>query len=122
MDEAEKLSFQLLPFQLLRFVCDYPGCADRIRAARIVSGRMVPLRPEDSEQEILSYAVHDSPFRLKDVVALVDTLLRGGLLAQTAGPRPALVLTRLGFGALLQLESDDSLALNPKDKEVRDAG
>lgn len=90
---------------LLRLVGERPGQMGRLRAARVIGGWSVPARDDD---EAASLATHVMPidWPLKEVVALVDALIEGCLLAQTAGPRPVLVLTRAGHRALDALQQE----------------
>lgn len=88
---------------LLRLVGDAPGQMGRLRAARAVGGFAIPARDGDEVLELRRYAV-DLGWPLREVVALVDALIAGGLVAQTPGPRPVLALTRPGHRALDALE------------------
>ena len=89
---------------MLRLVCEHPGMLGRLRAARVVGGFKVPEREGGpSAGDLARYTVQVG-LHLKDVVSLVDAMLEGGLLAQTPGLRPTLVLTRGGFRALEALE------------------
>lgn len=88
---------------LLRMVGERPGQMGRLRAARVIGGWSVPTRDDDEAAALATYMmVIDWP--LKEVVALVDALIGGGLIAQTSGPRPVLVLTRAGHRALDALQ------------------
>lgn len=89
---------------LLRIVCDFPGHMGRLRAARIIGGYSVPLREDEDAAELASYAVH-LEWPLREITRLVDSLLSGGFIRQTPGPRPVLVLTRAGFRTLEALEA-----------------
>lgn len=88
---------------LLRLVGEHPGQMGRLRAARLVGGYPVPHRDDQEAIELGRYAVQlDWP--LREITRLVDALISGRLVAQTAGPRPVLVLTRAGFRTLEALE------------------
>ncbi len=88
---------------LLRLVADDPGCHGRVRAARIIGGFSVPYRTDEDAERLASYAVRVQ-WTIREATRLVDAMIDGGLMAQTPGPRPALVLTRPGFRALEALE------------------
>ncbi len=89
---------------LLTLIADMPATHGRIRAARIVSGFPVAVTDDIQAQRLHRHA-HHFPWRLSDTVGLVDALIDGGLLAQSAGPRPTLVLSRAGHHALDALEA-----------------
>jgi len=89
---------------LLRMVGDHPGQMGRMRAARLVGGYRVPHRDERDAEVLGRFAVH-LEWPLREIVRLVDSMIQGGLVTQTVGPRPVLVLTRAGFQALIALES-----------------
>ena len=97
---------------LLRMVGDHPGQMGRLRAARIVGAFAVPFRDEDEADRLAGYAV-DLDWPLRELVRLVDALITGGLVTQTPGPRPVLVLTRPGFRALEALEGLRTLPAEP---------
>ena len=84
---------------ILTFIADHQGQHGRIRTARICMGLAVGM--EGLEQYVVPAA---GQWPIRTSVELVDALLAGGLLEQTAGPRPTLVLTRPGFRALDSLE------------------
>ena len=89
---------------VLRLACDHPGMLGRLRSARVVGGYAVPERDGGpTATDLARYAVRVD-LHLKEIVALVDAMLEGGLLAQTPGVRPTLVLTRSGFRALEAME------------------
>jgi len=89
---------------LLRLVGDHPGQMGRLRAARLVGGYQVPHRDDEEALELGRYAVQlDWP--LREITRLVDALIQGGLVTQTPGQRPVLVLTRAGFRTLEALEA-----------------
>jgi hypothetical protein len=89
---------------ILRMVAEYPGHMGRLRASRIVGGYPVPLRDEEDAGELAAYSV-DLDWPLREITRLVDSLIRGGFIRQTPGPRPVLVLTRAGFRTLEALEA-----------------
>lgn len=89
---------------LLRMVCDHPGSMGRLRAARIIGGYPVPYRDDEDGEQLERYAV-ELDWPLREITRLVDTLISGGLMTQTPGPRPVLVLTRSGFRVLEALEA-----------------
>lgn len=88
---------------LLKLVAEMPATHGRIRAARIVSGFPVAVS-DDLQAQRLTHHAHTFPWRLSDTIALVDALIDGGLLAQSVGTRPTLVLSRAGHHALDALE------------------
>ncbi|MCW2959890.1 MAG: hypothetical protein JWM90_277, partial [Thermoleophilia bacterium] len=99
----EDVSTEAAAHALLRLVADQPGLMGRLRAARIIGGYPVPHRDDAEATTLGRYAIQlDWP--LREIVRLVDALLSGGLIAQTSGPRPVLVLTRAGYAALGVLE------------------
>lgn len=102
-DEAHSLAAEAGAHAVLRLVCDLPGSMGRLRVARVVGGFSVPFREETPPELLARYAV-ELGWPLREVIALVDAMLDGGLLVQTIGARPTLVLTRAGFLALHALE------------------
>jgi hypothetical protein len=89
---------------LLRLVAEHPGMMGRLRAARIVGGYPVPHRDDEAALQLGRYAVQlDWP--LREITRLVDALISGGLVTQTPGPRPVLVITRSGHRTLEALEA-----------------
>ncbi|MCW2955151.1 MAG: hypothetical protein JWO69_20 [Thermoleophilia bacterium] len=99
----DNISTEAAAHALLRLIADQPGQMGRLRAARIIGGYAVPHRDEEEAARLTRYSIQlDWP--LREIVRLVDALINGSLLAQTAGPRPVLVLTRSGFAALGVLE------------------
>jgi hypothetical protein len=98
------ITMEAVAHALLRLVADYPGTLGRVRAARVVGGYAVAGADELQARRFNAYAVH-VPWPLAGLVDLVDAMLDGGLLAQTAGARPVLVLTRAGHHALDALEA-----------------
>lgn len=101
--DTEGATTEAVAHQVLRVVADFPGQMGRHRAARIVSGLPVTVIEGDPDM-FASYVAQPADWPLKEFVAMVDALLAGGLLAQTIGQRPTLVLTRVGFRALEALE------------------
>lgn len=97
------LGAEALAHALLRLVADHPGHMGRMRAGRVVGGFSVPCRDEDERERLERYAV-DAGWTIRELVRLVDATISGGLVAQTVGPRPVLVLTRAGYQALAALE------------------
>lgn len=89
---------------VLRLVADMPGQMGRLRAARVVGGYPIATCDDVMAHQLASYGVQ-TPWPLREMVELVDALLRGGLVVQTPGQRPTLVLTQAGFRALEALES-----------------
>lgn len=89
---------------LLRMVGEHPGQMGRLRAARIVGGYAVPHRDQEEASQLARYAVQ-LEWPLREITRLVDALIEGGLVAQTPGPRPVLVLTRPGHRTLEALEA-----------------
>lgn len=89
---------------VLRLAADFPGQMGRLRVARVVGG--YPIRSADSERQaqLGEYAVA-YPGSLREIVEFVDALIAGGLLVQTVGQRPTLVLSRAGHRALEALEA-----------------
>ena len=85
---------------ILKLAADIPGTYGRLRTARVVIGHEV-----DADAELATYAVAAGN-TIRETVELIDALIAGGLITQTAGQRPTLVLTRPGFRALEALESE----------------
>ena len=90
---------------VLRLAADLPGQMGRLRVARVVSGYTVRAPDEGLRERLLPYTVAVD-WSLRDAVELVDALVAGGLVAQTMGSRPTLVLTRAGFRSLEALEHE----------------
>jgi hypothetical protein len=98
---------------MLKLIADRPGTVGRSRCARIVGGYSVPHRDQQEAAELACYALPvDWP--IKQLVALVEALTSGGLIAASVGPRPTLALTRAGHRALEALE-----AIEPAGSEAR---
>ena len=92
--------------QMLRLVCDYPGQFGRLRATRVIGGYSFPERDGSPPKSALqSYVFANNEHSLGELVELTDAMLSGGLIDQTPGIRPTLVLRRAGFRALEALES-----------------
>jgi hypothetical protein len=90
---------------LLRLLADHPARMGRMRAARIIAGRPVPeQQPVTSEDGSLERYSVSLSWPLREVVALVDAMIEGGLLVQSMGARPTLALTEAGFLALQALD------------------
>jgi len=89
---------------VLSLVVDHPGQMGRLRAARLVGGYPVPHRDDEEQVSQSRYAL-ELDWPLREITRLVDALISGRLLAQTAGPRPVLVPTRAGFRTLEALEA-----------------
>lgn len=88
---------------LMHLVGDQPARHGRIRCARILAGRSVD-DGVDAASDYRRYAIaheHTVP----QLVALIDSLIDGGLVDRTPGVRPTLVLTRAGHRALDALEA-----------------
>lgn len=103
---SEDIGSEAAAHAVLRMVAEHPGQMGRLRAARIVGGYPVPHRDEQEAAELARYALQlDWP--LREITRLVDALITGGLVAQTPGPRPVLVLTRSGHRTLEALEAGE---------------
>lgn len=89
---------------VLRLVGDMPGQMGRLRVARVVGGYPVRTNDEDLPSLLAQYAV-EVRWPLRETVGLIDALISGGLLLQTVGQRPTLVLSRPGHRALDALEA-----------------
>jgi hypothetical protein len=101
---AEDIGAEAAAHALLRLVAEHPGMMGRLRASRIVGGYPVPHRDDQEAVELARYAVQlDWP--LREITRLVDALISGGLVTQTPGPRPVLVITRSGHRTLEALEA-----------------
>jgi hypothetical protein len=103
-EAAQQVTAEAAAHAVLRLVADMPGQMGRLRASRVVGGYHVPTPDELIAHRLRAYAL-ELPWGLRDTVELVDALLDGGLMAQTIGQRPTLVLTRSGHRALEALES-----------------
>lgn len=99
----ERVSAEIVAHALLRLVADRPGYVGRARGARIVGGFAVAYRDEQEEIAMRRYVVQ-CDWKLRELIALVDTMISGGLIAQSVGPRPLMVLSRAGHHALNALE------------------
>ncbi|MCW2928690.1 MAG: hypothetical protein JWM86_2658 [Thermoleophilia bacterium] len=97
------LGAEAVAHALLRLVAEHPGQMGRLRAARVVGGYPVPHRDGHEQFDAAAFAV-EVGWPLREFTRLVDALISGRLVAQTAGPRPVLVLTRAGFRTLEALE------------------
>lgn len=99
----QRVGAEAIAHALLRLVAERPGQMGRMRAARVVGGYSVPYRDEDERLALEPYAIRGD-WKLKELIDLVDAMIGGGLLTQTAGLRPVVVLTRPGHHALDALE------------------
>lgn len=106
------ISMEAAAHAIIRLVADMPGEMGRVRAARIVSKRAVSPTNEVFARRCLAYGM-DLPWPLRDTIGLVDALIDGGLMTQTCGARPLLVLTRAGHHALDALEATGAVGLPP---------
>lgn len=88
---------------ILRLVADRPGQMGRLRTARIIGGFTVRWRSDEEAAELQQYQV-PLDWGLRDYIRLIDVLISGGLVTQSVGARPLLVLTRPGYRALEALE------------------
>lgn len=102
-DEGRAVGAEAAAHALLRMIGEHPGQMGRVRAARIVGGHSVPYRSEEDAATFAAYAV-DLDWPLREITRLVDALVSGGLVHQTSGPRPVLVLTRPGHRTLDALD------------------
>lgn len=102
-DRQHMTSAEVVAHALLRLAAERPGHMGRDRAARIVGGFAVAYRDGEEEASYMPYVVAPD-WRKRELVELVDALIDGGLVAQSVGPRPLLVLTRAGHHALNALE------------------
>lgn len=100
---SDTITTEAVAHAMLRLVADMPGQMGRLRAARIVGGYAVPTLDEQAPSRLAAYAV-EVAWPIRASVALLDALIDGGLLTQTMGQRPTLVLTRAGHRALDALE------------------
>lgn len=103
-DHATQQHLELLCKKLMQLVADQPGHYGRLLAARIIGGSFLPAEGVMDIAVSERYMV-DTELPLRELVALVDSMLAGGLLVQTLGQRPTLVLTRAGHRALDALEA-----------------
>lgn len=90
---------------VLRLVADFPGEFGRLRASRICGGFPVPTSDAHPPTLMARYS-NSLGWPLREFIALTDALIQGGLITQTSGMRPTLVLTRAGFRALTALEGN----------------
>jgi hypothetical protein len=96
-------STEIVAHALLRLAAERPGHMGRERAARVVGGYAVAYRDDEERIAYEPYIVARD-WKRRELVELVDALIDGGLMAQSVGPRPLLVLTRAGHHALNALE------------------
>lgn len=97
-------SAEVAAHQILKLIANMPGAIGRLRAARIIGGFEIPFSEETPPEMLEQYSI-DLGWPLREYAALVDAMIGGGLITQTSGARPTLVLTRAGFMALVALES-----------------
>lgn len=95
---------ELAAHNVLGLIATHPGHFGRVRTARIVGGFAVQLDSPETTSSTAPYTSAVLNWSLRSMVDLIDALLHGGLLAQTTGQRPTLVLTRVGFRALDALD------------------
>lgn len=100
----EQTSAEVAAHAILELVATHPGQFGRLRTARLVSGYAVPLDDPDVVASTTPYTSVVVHWPLRDAVMLADALISGGLIAQTTGMRPTLVLTRAGHRSLDALE------------------
>jgi hypothetical protein len=106
-NDDDEITVEAVAHAILRVVCDFPGQIGRVKVARVVGGFALGNVHDPSMTRLLaSYSV-DPAWLLNDVTRLVDAMIEGGLLAQTVGARPTVVLTRDGFRALVALDDGE---------------
>lgn len=103
MESITEYTAETLAHALLNLTADYPGMNGRLRSSRIISGRTVSTYNGQENSVYKKYEVA-ADWPMTEVVALVDAMINGGLVALT-GARPTLVLTRAGFRALEALDA-----------------
>lgn len=103
--DIEPTGAEVAAHAILELAATHPGQFGRLRTARLVGGYAVSL-DDDTETSTAPYTRAVRHWTLGDLVALVDALLAGGLLAQTTRQRPTLALTRAGHRALDALEGE----------------
>ncbi len=84
----------------LGLVASHPGQFGRLRTARVIAGYAVDHDGPAVTSTTTPYASVAIDWTIRDTVALIDATINGGLLTQTAGPRPTLVFTQPEFRAL----------------------
>jgi len=92
-----------LQHAILRLAGDKPGHFGRLRTARIVGGYDLN---RSVESELNEYAVM-TDWTLTPLIDLIDGMVKSGLIIQTPGARPTLVLTRKGHRALDGMEKEE---------------
>lgn len=99
---------ETVAWSVLGLIASHPGQIGRLRSARIISG--YPMDHDDPElaRSATPFASVVVDWSLRGTISLIDALVDGGLLTQTAGARPLLVLTRAGFHALEALDASAS--------------
>ena len=105
----EQTSAEVAAHAILELVATHPGQFGRLRTARLVAGYAVPLDDPDVVASTSPYTSVVLHWPLRDTVLLTDALIDGGLITQTTGMRPTLVLTRAGHRALDALEQSRPL-------------
>jgi hypothetical protein len=101
---ADRESAEVAAHAALELIASHPGKFGRLRTARLIGGYTVQFDEPDLARTTAPFASAVLNWSLRDTVELIDALLAGGLVAQTTGPRPTLVLTRPGFRALEALD------------------
>lgn len=110
MSESISITSDEAAYRVLLLAGERPGRFGRLRAARVVGGFAVPARDEESPAELARYQVQGLGWSMRDCKALIDALHAGGLLTETCGNRPTLVLTVAGYRALDALEHQRAAA------------
>lgn len=80
---------------LLRLVADHPHQLGKLRAARIVGG-ICEFEPDCPGHDLPGYTVEGLDLELRELVALIDCLIRARVIQQPTSSRPKLALTPLG--------------------------
>jgi hypothetical protein len=109
-DPVTPSSSELAAHAVLELAATHPGQFGRLRCSRLITGHPVPIDNETTESTH-PYTGIVNDWTLRDAVDLIDALLAGGLLTQTIGARPTLVLTRAGHRALDALQDSRPLEL-----------
>lgn len=101
----EHASSEYAAYQILRMAAEHPGTCGRTRMARIIGGYSVPFHNEQDAARFAEYAI-EIDWPLSELVRLVDSLIHGGLLSLSVGPRPVVCANRAGCRALEALATD----------------